>query len=426
MAGAGPKVFISHSTHDDAGTPNEYLTKIEQKLRAAKFDVFLDKSRIKGGDEWRKVLFKALDEAHAAVLLLSDDALNSKWVGIELAVLTFQYARNRAFKLIPVVLTDTIDTNSIVATLQTDDTFQFIKTTSADAAADEVLRALQDPAFIEAVASTMPRLRTRETYITEKLVAVKFDRAYLGQLRPGLAAGVPSDAEACAVLARDLLGAGFSDACGAIGDLRKMLAAANKGFEPFLADVLDALKPGWVPEQDALVIAECMRASDPAKRSLQLFTDDRFVVKSVFQRAQGSPVTLQMERVDIPPPETESDVAYVADELRKRFPAPRVIGRPAVDDPEALKRRLQKLYDDRELVVVVLSEGWTVDRTFLTTLRAEFPTPTILLAGAQQSAGFEPPITALPQVNSDVANSAFQAYDAIQQKLRKRMNEEAP
>ena len=96
------KVFISHSakTADVA----RHLDAIQERLNALGWVVRLDQSGLDVGDGWRSKLFRWMDEVHAAVLLVSRSALESRFVPIELSVLSFRHMREQNFPLLPVLV----------------------------------------------------------------------------------------------------------------------------------------------------------------------------------------------------------------------------------------------------------------------------------------------------------------------------------
>ena len=71
-------IFISYS-HKDA----KYVHKLQKALFEEGFDVWID-DRIDYGTEWPTVIQKHLDDCGAFIVVLTDNAYNSKWVQNEL------------------------------------------------------------------------------------------------------------------------------------------------------------------------------------------------------------------------------------------------------------------------------------------------------------------------------------------------------
>jgi len=81
------------------------LDAIERAL-APHYDVLVDKTFISNGTEWRRRVHEALAECDAAVVLLSDWALESSWVLYEATVLRERTWQDKGFKLLPIVFPD--------------------------------------------------------------------------------------------------------------------------------------------------------------------------------------------------------------------------------------------------------------------------------------------------------------------------------
>ncbi|HEX8704520.1 MAG TPA: toll/interleukin-1 receptor domain-containing protein, partial [Myxococcaceae bacterium] len=94
---------ISHSTKPDAPRDKEYLDTLAAAL-TPEFDVLLDRTRLKGGEEWPRELDGYMAECHAAVILLSRNALESAWVNKEVAILNWRRSLEPGFLLLPVVM----------------------------------------------------------------------------------------------------------------------------------------------------------------------------------------------------------------------------------------------------------------------------------------------------------------------------------
>lgn len=112
------KLFVSHSSEkDDRGelTPaaRDFLLQLCDGLgaREAGFRVLVDHGEAQGradrippGADWDRLLDEWMAECHAAVLLLDTRALASPWVRKEAAILTWRWAADPDFLVIPVLL----------------------------------------------------------------------------------------------------------------------------------------------------------------------------------------------------------------------------------------------------------------------------------------------------------------------------------
>ena len=73
-----PDVFISHSSKD-----NEFVRKLYTRLTGDGVDCFFDEVSIGWGDNWVRVLERAIDECKFIVFVLSPDFCESKWAEVE-------------------------------------------------------------------------------------------------------------------------------------------------------------------------------------------------------------------------------------------------------------------------------------------------------------------------------------------------------
>jgi tetratricopeptide (TPR) repeat protein len=98
------KLFISHTSRDDV-----FVRELQQMLGDLEQDVWIDSRELRGGDLLWPEIQKAIDNASAYAIVVSTDALQSKWVGKELRyALDVQKQRGKdQFPVIPLSLNDT-------------------------------------------------------------------------------------------------------------------------------------------------------------------------------------------------------------------------------------------------------------------------------------------------------------------------------
>jgi len=94
--GSEPKqqVFISYSRKDI-----KFARRLAGDLESAGFDVWWDISDLKGGDDWVRVIPKAIAASQFFVVLLSPDAIESEWVSKE-----YTYALVNRMKIVPAMI----------------------------------------------------------------------------------------------------------------------------------------------------------------------------------------------------------------------------------------------------------------------------------------------------------------------------------
>lgn len=91
------RVFISYSHVD-----TDFAENLEEKLRDADFEPWLDHKSLQAGDDWRQGIDEAILSSFAMIVILSPEADQSKYVTYEWA---FAFAKN--IKIIPVLLKKT-------------------------------------------------------------------------------------------------------------------------------------------------------------------------------------------------------------------------------------------------------------------------------------------------------------------------------
>jgi TIR domain len=69
------KLFISHGSLDDG-----FVRGLQQALGDLKEDVWIDSRALRGGDPLWPEIQKAIENASAYAVVVSPDALQSKWV----------------------------------------------------------------------------------------------------------------------------------------------------------------------------------------------------------------------------------------------------------------------------------------------------------------------------------------------------------
>lgn len=104
--GLKPRVFISHSAHQDEAR------KVQKALNDAlelsgKYEVLLDVETLQVGDGWRSLINHWLGACDAAIVLLSEDALKSAYVAYEASILAYRKeVLTPSLLLLPVLLGD--------------------------------------------------------------------------------------------------------------------------------------------------------------------------------------------------------------------------------------------------------------------------------------------------------------------------------
>lgn len=133
------KLFVSHSSRSEAD--RQRLKDICAGLRAKGYHTLVDQSGdIPVGSDWDLYLSEWMAECHAAIILFTKDALHSKWVQKEAAILTWRARVDPTFVLIGALMDgmtpETIDKKKLYRILRiTDIQLRRECTTAADVVA---------------------------------------------------------------------------------------------------------------------------------------------------------------------------------------------------------------------------------------------------------------------------------------------------
>jgi hypothetical protein len=95
------QVFISYSSRDAAAV--SLCEAVGQALDEAGYEVFKDTWSIEPSAPWKKEIWTALAESHAAVILFSKSTLKHEYVLFEASILSVRCHLDEDFKLIPVL-----------------------------------------------------------------------------------------------------------------------------------------------------------------------------------------------------------------------------------------------------------------------------------------------------------------------------------
>ncbi|MEO1166415.1 MAG: protein kinase, partial [Chloroflexota bacterium] len=90
-------IFVSYSRDDE-----DFAQKLSRDLRSAGHTVWLDKSDIRGGEEWIKSITSGIANAYAFISIMSDSAQESRWVQRE-----FLQAEEDGKPIFPVTASET-------------------------------------------------------------------------------------------------------------------------------------------------------------------------------------------------------------------------------------------------------------------------------------------------------------------------------
>ena len=96
------KIFISYA-HEDIDSCNELEKHFSNMKRSKEVELWIDRSKIKAGDEWKKKIQKGLEEAQVGILLISQYFFEKDFI-IEIEYNFLIESQKRGLLLIPILV----------------------------------------------------------------------------------------------------------------------------------------------------------------------------------------------------------------------------------------------------------------------------------------------------------------------------------
>lgn len=287
-------VFISHSTQPDAPRDKEYLDVLVAALEQ-EFKVLLDRSSLEGSQEWPREIDAYMAECHAAVMLFSSNALTSKWVNKEAAVLNWRRSLSSEFLLLPVALEGVsakeVCKNERFAAMDLH-RWEFVDSGTPAEVASQILKLCRQHAPAKN-STPMERLIIKLTGMLEGAQRALLEAAAhdLGIKTEGW--GIRGHEELAKNLARRLAMAG-------LGDLHPLVRAVAPVIgETQTRKLIQCIKPLWVEAEAAGKIPPV--AANRNERKLIGINGDKlcnFTADSYLDRAYWGDVIHKLIRVD--------------------------------------------------------------------------------------------------------------------------------
>ncbi|NNB99630.1 toll/interleukin-1 receptor domain-containing protein [Corallococcus exiguus] len=395
-------VFLSHSSQ----TP-EALADVEELGRVLDqqgFRVRLDR-RIKGGVDWNVEIDQWLHECGAAVVLLSPDALDSKWVFKEVSVLQSRRQVDPHLKVVPVV----ISSATKKAFLESKDheplkldALQILEEENATKAAGRIIEALGPAAPLDL--SVLEQVAEEIAELLSALPPLAFERIFrrLKMDLPPWRSGSGYVTTLARALASCFLGKHVYEAHHIVDMLGVSLCTEAK------AHICHLLSAVWVREEAASLLAASARKTPGTwpvalnGEHLQAFTANAYLRRAFWPETswhlipvEGGSGTDTLRHIE------ESILEYA----RQR----------KVRNPDRWLRQT-------ESILVLLPDRSMIDCHGLATLRIRFPRLTFILGtGAALPNLTEEGYTEMthlePAVDLKDEDKAHQAFEAAMIKL---------
>jgi len=258
-------IFVSHSSHDNVLT-GEVCTQLKALLgRDAHCEILVDTEKLEDTDPWPVQLHEMMADCHAAVILLSENALKSKWVLKELTILAWRKSLEPAFKLFIAQFPDITDEKINAAGFAPIEhrRIQGINSNDPAVIATRVHARLQADAVapVETLFDRLARhlgalLRQADT---QSLAELAQD---LGAARPSWR---PSTTEPKVPLVESICRQILRGELGRFPSLADLFDSLKTRLPPYsLAQVLKLLAPHWVDAQAAGRLGSLLEKTDAA------------------------------------------------------------------------------------------------------------------------------------------------------------------
>ena len=406
------KIFISHSTKTEEA--EKFLDEVERAL-AEDFDVRLDRAGLRGGDDWRAKLYEWMDEVHGAVLLLTAEALTSKFVQIEASVLSWRRFRQPKFVLLP-VLVGGVGVEELSKGLFGEMELSRIQAVS-----------LEDPcALAQEVVKLLRVLKERDTPRTAKEVlenrVIKLlkkenteedlrdaARQALGWTNADFAAGTDYYEK----FARDILRADIGTACAAI----KQLSEGGMGGA---LELLHLVVPSWVEEDDARPIAKLALGGMP-RLAVILNAADQWTLHTYIGRSCCTSIFHGLDVCQLVPPGYQDSFTHFRQQILEYFKPSNPFAAPST--PDEVKGLIKKRDELAQPVFVVFPPRYVPDAPLLKALRDEFKTVTFFVladdAEPERLSAIAGEVFPLKPVDPQRRQNSYQEYETAYAKLKK-------
>ncbi|MEI8019081.1 MAG: toll/interleukin-1 receptor domain-containing protein [Schlesneria sp.] len=304
------RIFISHSTKTDFA--QNYLDAVESSL-ADEFDVLLDQTGLQGGDDWREKIYKWMDQAHGAVVLLTQEALKSDFVPIELSVLSWRRCREPDFFLVPAFVGPINDeelSKGVIGQLALK-TIQIIDGEQPAELAAKILTLLREQKSKRSTPRTAwERFEEYgERVLTEGRVSEKQIFEVYEMLRPHLTSDSHSLSSQCRGFFRLLVKSNILP----IHSCQALRRLWDGGFQE-CRELLQLLAPCWVPEKLASPIAT-RALHKRERRAMRLDARDPLVVRLYICRSGCRSLSRSWPVCELSTPTEEDTVKDLTEQI---------------------------------------------------------------------------------------------------------------
>jgi hypothetical protein len=362
------------------------------------YQVLLDHSTLKLGEDWRSAINVWCGACDAAILLVTEDSMVAEYCQYEWSILGYRRATSPTFKIIPVYLgtmpKQIADKPHQIAAVQ-GVTFSTM---------DEAWPKIEG--LLEGTGSTDSPTRTQARLIGSLIRRVINDpnndllRAALSKVDLHLGAWEPLQ-DPWEQFALQMSGLGLVKAAPALMDIQWAFQKDKGAWN----DILEMVAGSWVDDRSAQrLAARC--AGDPNQRVVALNASDASLGRPYVVKASGRPPSGTWCMASAP--DTAADMEELKSHIARALSHALLLDDSA--SPELLAKRLKNRETIRQPVIVYLATT-SLDATWLQELRLHFQYVTFfLLAGSDK-----PPLADLewmvPELPDHFEESVWRDYD---------------
>jgi hypothetical protein len=370
-------IFVSHSSVDNART-DAFCKELGRLLGPDNCQILVDTKTLETGGIWPVQLHEMMAGCHAAVVLLSENALKSRWVLKELTILSWRRSLDPNFKLFIAQfpgITDEQVKQSGYEPLE----FRRIQGINSD---DPALIAASVHARLQA--DTIAPVTTLFDLLAKKLGELlrQADAQSLKDLAQDLKAEWPAwrpETDPTSALVESVCRQVLRGDLGSFPGLAELFESLKTKLPPHaLKDVLTLVAPHWVDNQAAGQLGNLIDWREPKPRGAVAAINGNHAKLYTGRMYVGRAFPLKSEYVLLAPnrPPTGDVLPYYTNAICEAYKA-------TDDDYAGLTgpQVLARLKNERPWMFVVIEP---LDRRALQELREAFPTVCFLVdVGAQ-------------------------------------------
>lgn len=357
------RIFISHSAKSEVA--KALLQELKQSLCNAGHQVLLDQDGLKLGDNWRATLNLWIGGCDAAVVLLSEHALESSFVAYETSILMYRNRIDPGFKLFPIFI-ESVNYKAVENSLLSPSRIHDIQSLTNEILPNRIIQRIR---------SDLSQIVQRKTPIEKPLLQLcdllsqvpeYMLEEQAAELGIDLGGWIPPT-DLKRILAAKLLGAGLERSKGTLRALRCYLPEPRPQS---LEEMIDLIGSSWVDYRSALRIPEVAKEK---KRSLCIngekpLTARLYVIRACKYRPRDCWRIAPVDGVV-----GEEVIANLREAIEQSLC--QVL---KANDINELQEVLSDYADNQEPIFVALPSGG-VNRYLIKELKEKFPTVTFFL-----------------------------------------------